>query len=553
MTVYLVLLHLVGAVILLLWAVRMVRTGVERSYEPALRRILKDGKGGWPRAAAIGGVVAAVLQSSTAVAVLASGFAGTGVLTVATGIAMLLGADVGSALVVQVLSINLNWIAPLLLIAGGGLFFKGQSRNQKQMGRVLIGIALIFISLAMIGTATLPLRDSPELPVVVNYLRGDFLTAFLIGAAFTWLVTSSVASVLLIVTLAGQGIIPAELAVSLVLGANFGAALIPVGLTRSSFPAARRIAVGHFILRGGGAVVMALIIRFVPLPLDRLGDAPRLAANLHLLVNILNLLVALPFCGRVEELMSRYFAAPAQPDERPMPASALDQNVIGAPGLALASATREILRMAGLVEVMLAPVMDLYETLDKEKVRQLRRVEREVDQTHSAIKLYLARISYAAADADDARRGEELSRFAINLEYVGDIISKSLFHLAEVRQEKNLSFSPEGWRELCDLHHRVMTNMQLALNVLVSMDRDSACQLLEEKDQMRQAERQSYARHLKRLQAGSADTIESSDIHLETVRALKSINSLLAGIAYPILAESGDLLDSRLARLAHSD
>src|SRR6185437_14556488 len=520
MTVYLVLLHLVGAVILLLWAVRMVRTGVERSYEPALRRILKDGKGGWPRAAAIGGVVAAVLQSSTAVAVLASGFAGTGVLTVATGIAMLLGADVGSALVVQVLSINLNWIAPLLLIAGGGLFFKGQSRNQKQMGRVLIGIALIFISLAMIGTATLPLRDSPELPVVVNYLRGDFLTAFLIGAAFTWLVTSSVASVLLIVTLAGQGIIPAELAVSLVLGANFGAALIP---------------------------------RFVPLPLDRLGDAPRLAANLHLLVNILNLLVALPFCGRVEELMSRYFAAPAQPDERPMPASALDQNVIGAPGLALASATREILRMAGLVEVMLAPVMDLYETLDKEKVRQLRRVEREVDQTHSAIKLYLARISYAAADADDARRGEELSRFAINLEYVGDIISKSLFHLAEVRQEKNLSFSPEGWRELCDLHHRVMTNMQLALNVLVSMDRDSACQLLEEKDQMRQAERQSYARHLKRLQAGSADTIESSDIHLETVRALKSINSLLAGIAYPILAESGDLLDSRLARLAHSD
>ena len=186
------------------------------------------------------------------------------------------------------------------------------------------------------------------------------------------------------------------------------------------------------------------------------------------------------------------FATPAQPDERPMPASALDQNVIGAPGLALASATREILRMAGLVEVMLAPVMDLYETLDKEKVRQLRRVEREVDQTHSAIKLYLARISYAAADADDARRGEELSRFAINLEYVGDIISKSLFHLAEVRQEKNLSFSPEGWRELCDLHHRVMTNMQLALNVLVSMDRDSACQLLEEKDQMRQAERQSY-------------------------------------------------------------
>jgi phosphate:Na+ symporter len=553
MNFYLVLLHLAGAVVLLLWAVRMVRTGVERSYEPALRRLLKESKGGWPRAAAIGGAVAAVLQSSTAVGVLAASFAGSGVLTVATGIAMLLGADVGSALVVQVLSINLTWIAPVLLLGGGALFFKGQSRTQKQLGRILIGIALIFISLAMIGDATAPLRSSAELPGVVNYLRGDFVSAFLIGAAFAWLATSSVAAVLLIVTLASQGLVPAELAVSLMLGVNFGAALIPVGLTRSSFPAARRIAIGHFALRGSGALLMALLVRFVPLPLDLLGTPARLAANLHLLVNVVNLIVALPFCGKIEQLVERYVTAPLQPEVRPMPVSALDQSVIGVPGLALASATRELLRMAGLVEVMLAPAMELYETADREKIRQLRRIEREVDQAHSAIKLYLARIAYADADAEDSKRGVELSGFAINLEYVGDLIAKNLFHLAEVRQEKNVSFSSEGWQELCDLHHRVMANLQLALNVLVSSDRESAHQLLEEKDHMRRAERSSYARHLKRLQAGGNDSIETSDIHLETVRALKSINSLLAGVAYPILSETGDLLDSRLARIAHSN
>jgi phosphate:Na+ symporter len=552
MNFYLVLLHLAGAVVLLLWAVRMVRTGVERAYGPLLRRLLREGGGGWPRAAAIGSAVAALLQSSTAVSVLAAGFAGTGVLSVAAGIAMLLGADVGSAIAVEVLSVNLSWIAPLLLIAGGALFFRGQSRNLKQLGRILIGVALIFVALGLIGEATIPLRDNAALPQIVAYLRGDAVSAFLVGAAFAWLVTSSVASVLLVVALAGQGLIPIELAATLVLGANFGAALIPVGLTRTGFPAARQIAVGHFFLRGSGAVIALLIVRLLPAPLDLLEAGARFAANLHLLLNALNLVVALPLCGAVAALSARFVAA-APPEAPPTPVSALDPKVIGAPGLALASATREILRMAGLVEVMLAPVMDLYESVDKEKIRQLRRVEREVDQTHSAIKLYLARVPYAAADADDSRRGEELSRFAINLEYVGDIVSKSLLHLAEVRQDRQLSFSREGWRELCDLHQRVMTNMQLALNVLVSMDRDSACQLLEEKDQMRQAERQSYARHLKRLQSGATDSIESSDVHLETVRALKSINSLLAGIAYPILAESGDLLDSRLARLAHSD
>jgi len=550
MNFYVVLLHLSGAVILLLWAVRMVRTGVERAYEPALRRALRDSGGGWWRASAIGGVVAALLQSSTAVAVLAAGFAGAGTITVATGIAMLLGADVGSALVVQVLAINLSWVAPVLLIAGGALFFRGHTRNFKQLGRILIGIALIFVSLVMIGEATVPLRDSAELPAIVGYLRGDFLTAFLIGAAFTWLVHSSVASVLLIVTLAAQGLIPAELGVSLLLGANLGAALIPVGLTRSSTVEARRIALGHFAARGSGAVLMALVVRFVPLPLDFLGSPPHLVANLHLLLNGLNLIVALPFCAQLEKLMARYVAAPAQPEDRPEPVSALDQSVIGIPGLALASATRELLRMAGLVEVMLAPAMELYESGDREKIKQLRSIEREVDRVHSAIKLYLARIT--TAEGDDARRAEELASFAINLEYVGDAISKNLFHLAEVRRDKNLNFSKEGWCELCDLHQRVMANLQLALNVLVSSDRESARQLLEEKDQMRSAERASYGRHLERLRSGEARSIESSDVHLETVRALKMINSLLATVAYPILSDTGDLLDSRLSQIAHS-
>ncbi len=239
-----------------------------------------------------------------------------------------------------------------------------------------------------------------------------------------------------------------------------------------------------------------------------------------------------------------------------MPVSALDQSVIGVPGLALASATRELLRMAGLVEVMLAPAMDLYETADREKdpavaaalsARSYQRSYRRSSSTSrgSPMPMPIRRIRSAASNSPG---------FAINFEYVGDLIAKNLFHLAEVRAEKRtLSFSREGWQELCDLHQRVVANLQLALNVLVSKDRESAHQLLEEKDHMRRAERLSYARHLKRLQAGGSDSIDTSDIHLETVRALKSINSLLAGVAYPILSETGDLLDSRLARIAHSN
>jgi phosphate:Na+ symporter len=265
--------------------------------------------------------------------------------------------------------------------------------------------------------------------------------------------------------------------------------------------------------------------------------------NAHLLFNVVLLLVGLPLAGPVARLATKLAAPRLLPGEMAdalaPPVSALDQSVIGVPALALASATRELLRMAEIIERMLKPLMELYETGDPEKIKQAKKLEQAVDAAHSEIKLYLARISYTADE--EARRGEELSNFAINLEQVGDAISKTLLKLAETRRDQKLSFSPAGWRELNELHHRVLANMQLALNVLVSKDRESARQLLEEKAAVGSAERESYAQHLQRLRAGGVESVESSNVHIETVRALKTINSLFASVAYPILRESGDL------------
>ena len=551
MSPYLLLLHLAGAIALLLWAVRMVRTGVERSQEPLLRRVLRQSGGGRIRAAGIGALIATVLQSSTAVAVLAAGFAATGTLSLATGLALMLGADLGSALVVQILSIDLHWLTPVLLLVGAALFFKGTTRELKQAGRIVIGIALILVSLGMVGEATAPLREAAFLPTVVSYLSGDIVTAFLIGAAFTWLVHSSVASVLLIATFAAQGLVPLELGVSLLCGANLGGGLIAVGLTRTSAVEARRIAWGNLTFRGLGAIVALAVFTLLDPPATLLGDsAARQVVNFHLAFNIALLVLCLPLTGLVAKLIERLVKPKPTPGELLNPlaeaTSCLDQAVIGTPALALASATRELLRMAEIIERMLQPLKELYETGDPEKIKQARTLEKAVDQAQSEIKLYLAKIDYTG-DAE-AQRGHELSNFAINLEYVGDAISKTLLKLAETRRDQKLSFSPEGWRELNELHHRVMANMQLALNVLVSKDRESARQLLMEKAAVSEAERASYGHHLTRLRSGTAQSVETSNIHLETVRALKTINSLFASVAYPILQQSGDLLDSRLAK-----
>ena len=554
MTLTLIFLHLAGAVTLLLWAVRMVRTGVERAYGAALERALRRAKSNRLRAVGFGAAVAMLLQSATAVGILASGFAASGLVEFGTALTLVLGADLGSALVVQILSFDLSWLIPFLLISGGWMFLKGTQRNLRQTGRILVGIALILVSLKMIGESTIPLRQSEALPAIVGYLREDIFTSFLLGALFAWFVHSSVAAILLIASLAGQGLVPVELGIALVLGANCGGALIPVGLTRAAPPAARRVPIGNLIFRGAGAMLALLVFGQVDFPIELIGSNPAAQiVMLHVLFNLAIVLVFVPLTGTLEPLLIRLIpdakAVTEPTDLLASRVSALDRSVLHTPRLALSSATRELLRMSEIVEVMLRPVMELYETGDKDKVKELRRLDREVNKANSDIKLYLAEVNRGTMSAEEAQRGMVLANFSINLEHVGDIIAKNLLKLVGERRDKQLAFSEEGWRELTDLHAQVMANIQLALNVLISGDRQSARELIEEKDRMRELERRSQERHLGRLQGGSGESIETSEIHLETIRALKQINSLFSSVAYPILKESGDLLGSRLAQL----
>lgn len=550
MSFSLLLLHLAGATTLLIWAVRMVRTGVERGHGNALRRLLRRARGNLMQEVGAGTLIALLLQSSTAVAMLAAGFATSGILATGTGLAMMLGADLGSALVVQILSFDLDWLIPVLMVLGGGLFLQGARPEVRQTGRVLMGIALILLSLRLIGEATEPLRDSEMLPAVFAYLKSDYITAFLIGAVFTWLLHSSVAAILLFMTLALQAGIPVELGVSLMLGANVGGGLIAVGLTQASAVEARRITLGNLIFRAVAAVTALLAVHNFDLPIHLAGaDVARQIVNLHLGFNLALVLFCAPLTGLMTGLVERILPdAPADDtDMRAERVSALDRSVMNSPVRALACTTRELLRVGDMLELMLKPVMELYESGDPERIRQVQKMDKDVNRAHSEIKLYLAEMTGKEMRRKDAERSMELANFAISLEHVGDIISRGLMPLAQERADRKLQFSPEGWNELTDLHDRVTANMKLAMNVLVSGDYDSARRLVEEKERMRELERQSHQRHLARLQTRSEQSLETSGIHLETIRALKEINSLVTTVAYPILAEAGELLDSRLA------
>ncbi|HHS82795.1 MAG TPA: Na/Pi cotransporter family protein, partial [Devosia sp.] len=344
MTTLIFILNLAGATMLLLFAVRMVQTGIERSMGSSFRRIITARRENRLQTAFAGVLLAIILQSATAAALLASGFAGSGLLSFTGGLSVVLGADVGSALVIQILSFKLSWMIPLLLAAGGYLFLKVEGPVLRQVGRILLGVALILLALRLIGEAMGPIREGDFLPAIAEYLRSDYVTAFLVGAAVTFVMHSSVAAILMFVTFVSLGALPVGAGVSLILGANLGSATLPIWLSRGMAVDARRVPLGNLILRGFGAIIALLIVNNTPvLGLFRgFGDGQTLV-SVHLAFNILLLITALPFVSFLEKPVSSLLPSDpvAEKDgERMKPVSALDHRVINNPQMALASLTR---------------------------------------------------------------------------------------------------------------------------------------------------------------------------------------------------------------------
>ncbi|MFZ7089978.1 Na/Pi cotransporter family protein [Primorskyibacter sp. 2E233] len=537
---------LAAAVALLLWSVRLIRTGVERAFLSQIRRRLRS-MAKRPATAVVGGGFSAMfLQSSTAVALIAGGFAATGLLAPNTGLALMLGADLGSAIMAQVLVLPVQVITPFLMLAGVVLFLNGKRPKVKQSGRILLGLALVLTSLAMLRDATEPVRDNPFVASVAAYLAGDLITAFVLGAIFAWAVHSSLAAVLTITAFAANAALPVPAAMALVVGANFGAGAIPFFLMLSAPPPVRHMVTGNLLARGVVALGFLLALQTGVLHGDLLDvRIEQLIILLHIAVNLVLLIVAFPLIGPLLRIAKRLLPVPVEAmDER---FSALDPGSLGSPHLALSCGQRELLHMGETVHAMLVPVLGLLQEWTDETAETIERRENDVDRMHFEIKIYLARLRDSEMTEEQIRQATDIVAMANSLEDAGDRISVSLVAIADRLRKEGLSFSDDGWADLESFHDHVVTNAQLALNVLMSGDVEAARQLVAEKDAIREEEQKLQERHLRRLRDRDMASVETTNIHQEVLRVLKQINAALTYVAYPIAEETGDLLSTRLA------
>jgi phosphate:Na+ symporter len=545
-----ILLDLVGGVALLLWGLHMVHSGIVRAFGSDLRRFLGAALRNRFLAFLAGIFVTALLQSSTATGLMTASFVTGGAVELVPALAIMLGANVGTTLIVQVLSFNVSAVAPILFLIGVTAFKRGGQTRTRDLGRVAIGIGLMVLSLHILLDTLAPAENAPAVRTLLSAITNEPLLCVLMAAALTWAAHSSVTVVLLVMSLAYSNFITPVAALALILGANLGSAINPlVEGSRSDNPASRRLPLGNLLNRLVGCALVLPFLHPIAVELTQLEpNLSRMAADFHSAFNVGLALLFILALTPLAALLTRLL--PDRPKSNdPSTPLYLDETALATPSVALVCAARETLHIGDIVETMLRQARAALLSDDRKLVTEICRMDDSVDRLDEAVKIFVTKLTRESLNERDAHRAMEIISFSINLEHVGDIIDKNLMELAAKKIKRQVVFSKEGAAELESFHQEVCDNLKVAFSVFMSGDVRLARQLVTEKATLRATEFAAAESHLSRLREGRSESIESSSLHLDILRDLKRIHSHICSVAYAVLERAGELQPSRLKEI----
>ncbi len=547
------LLNLLAAIALLVWGTHLVRTGILRVFGANLRQVLSRSISNRCTATLSGIGVTALVQSSTATALIVSAFVGQGLVALPLALAVMLGADIGTSLMAVVFSFDLSWLSPLFIFVGVVLFLSRPDTDAGRIGRVLIGLGLMLLALRLVTASTEVLTQSPEVRALLGSLGSDLLLEITVGAFLSVVSYSSLALVLLTAALASTHVIPLDVALGLVLGANLGSGLLAVLTTIRSPVEARQVPLGNLIFKVFGVLMTApLIGLWLRYAGPYLGDPTAIVVLFHLSFNLLVGVVLIGWTQVIARWVEKLLPKPEKTSVNGRPHH-LDPSALATPSLAISCAAREALHQADVVETMLRGMLEVIKRDDLKLAGDLRKMDDTVDELYSSIKYYLTKISREELAEEESRRWTDIISFTINMEQVGDIIERVLIDLEDKKIRPGRQFSEAGMAEIIELHERLTDNLRLGMSVFLNGSVRDAHKLLEEKARFRDLERAYSSNHLERLAANTLHSQETSALHIDLISDLKRINSHISSIAYPILDSAGALTPNRLRPAAVSD
>ncbi len=531
----LMLFSLFGGMAILLYGMRLAGEGLQRAAGARLRTIVSSLTKNRFLGLGVGIIVTVFLQSSTATTIMLVGFVSSGLMTLPQSIGVILGADIGTTITVQLLAFRIYDYAILFVGIGISMMFLSKSRFLKNIGEGILGFSFIFLSIKIMSDSLMPLKSSELFKSVLVALLANPLLGLVISAIFTAIVHSSAAIIGLALALGLQGLISIEAAIPLIFGANIGTCATAIISSVGSNIEAKRVAAAHTLFKVLGVIIFFPFIKpFADFVISMTDDVPRQIANAHTLFNGAIAIFFLPFTSVMTDVITRI--VPERPgEEKKFAPKYLDKRVLSSPVLAFGQAKREALRMADIAHEMLRDSIIVFKKDDPDMIDSIEKRDDYVDLLDREIKLYLTRLSNESLTPQQSRMEQDLLAFINDLENIGDVVDKNLMEMAKKKVKNGLIFSQEGIDEIERFHKKILENFEIGVSAFVSGDAGLAKKLLANKIELAEMERNLRQAHIQRLHKGLKESIDTSSIHLDVLSNLRRINSYISNVAYPIV------------------
>ena len=528
------MLGLVGGLVIFLFGIKFGGRGLQKAAGKRLRDAVCKLTGNRLMGLITGVIVTVIIQSSSATTAMMVSFANAGIIVLHQSLGVILGADIGTTLTVQLIAFRIFDYA-LLIVAFGFVLFIGRAQRYSRLGQIIMGFGLLFFGMSIMSGSVEPVKDHPAFLSFMLGVQRHPLLAIVLSAVFTAIIQGSAATIGLILTFAFQGVIDLGTAIPLVLGANIGTCATALLASLGSTAEGRRIAWAHTFFKVVGVIVLLPFLdQFTGLIAATGPSITRQIANAHSLFNVGAALVFIPFVRP----WARLFRFLVKEDEAPVVTFKpvyLDQRVLDTPSLALGQATRETLRMADITYDVFSRSIDVFLKDDEALRERLIEDDDKIDTLEEAITPYLTAISQKEMSDEEAERAVSLLFIVKNLELIGDIVSKSLMDLGLKKIAVSPRFSNDALERIGEYHREIEKTFQMAIDSFASLDRKLADEVVERKSRMNVLERELHKEHLSLLRGSKDEVIETSTIFLDVISDLKRVNSYASGIAYAVL------------------
>lgn len=535
-----IILGLMGGLGLFLFGMKQMSDGLEKAAGAKMRSILEFFTKTPIRGIIVGTFFTAVIQSSSASTVMVVSFVNSGLMNLYQAAGVIMGANIGTTVTSQLISLNLSALAPAIVMVGVVMMMFCKKKKIQQIGEVMLGFGILFMGLTTMSTSMSVLRESPEVVEIMSSLTSHLL-AILVGIAVTTVLQSSSATVGIVLLLAQQELLDIRICFFIILGCNIGSCVSALLAALNGKREAKRAALIHLFFNIIGTAIMYVILSIALEPITQFiqnishMDPGREVANAHTLIKVVEVVMLAPFIKQIVKLTGFFVKSEEGDQKAELNLQFIGEQSVFSPTTAVFDATKEMERMGYLAIDNLKNAMDALLNLDEKKISQVYEVEKEIDFLNHAITDYLVKINQTTLPTDDAKSIGGLFHVVNDIERIGDH-AENIADAAVSRMEHQIDFSTQARKELSEMLDMVIQITQYSLDMFSNNNQEHMQEILDLEDRVDDAERELQESHVQRLTRNEC-TASAGMMFSDIVSGLERVADHATNIAFSLQEE----------------